>query len=290
MPDTNPPKISYTSRDFTKIRADLDALVQATRPDDYTDFFTANLGELLIDMLAYMGDLHSYGQDITAQEVFLPTMRRLESALRFAGSVGFIPRSSTAASVVVTAVDLPANVVSFGGIARAGSSITGANGLKYELIEDATIIPGSSSASFTLQEGASFTETFTPTQQPNQAFTVQRGIVEQDSWEVFVGNPNDPLNKWTQVINVLFETSDTNTYSVSFDGNGRLTVTFGNGAAGLIPRQTVTISYRTTSGSAGNSGVATIRGSLQVDVIGTGTTAAIRVSNPAQAATGGQDR
>jgi len=201
MPDTNPPRISYTSRDYSLIRADLSAFIQATRPDDYTDFFDANLGELLVDMLAYVVDQLSYGQDITAQEVYLATGRRLESALRFARSVGFVPRSSTAATVVMSAVDLPANVVTFGAIVVAGSAVAGANGLRYELVERATIIPGSSSASFTLREGTSFIETFTPTQQPNQRFTVQRGVVEEGSWEVFVGDATDPLNRWTQVNN-----------------------------------------------------------------------------------------
>lgn len=290
MPDVNPPRISYTSRDFLQIRSDLDAFVRATRPDDYTDFFEANLGELLIDMLAYVVDQLSYGQDITAQEVFLATAFRLESALRFARSVGFVPRSSTAATVVVSAVDLPANVVTFGATVPAGSSVTGANGLRYELVELATIIPGSSTASFTLREGSSFVETFEPTQQPNQQFTVQRGIVEEGSWEVFVGDAADPLNQWTQVENVLFETSDTQTYGVFFDGSGRLTVIFGNGTAGQIPGMTITINYRTTNGALGNTGISTVQGSLQADVIGTGTTASIQVSNSTQAGSGGQNR
>lgn len=289
MPDTNPPQISYTSRDFSLVRADLEAFVQATRPEDYTDFFTANLGTLLIDMLAYVVDQLSYGQDITAQEVFLSTARRLESALRFARSVGFTPRSSTAATVTVSATDLPANVVTFGAVVPAGSFVTGANGLRYELVTQATIIPGSSTATLTLREGRSFVEVFTPTQQPNQSFTVQRGIVEEASWEVYVGDATDPLNRWTQVSNVLFETSDTKTYEVFFDGDGRLTVIFGNGTAGQIPNQRVTINYRTTNGAKGNTAVNTITGSLQANVVGTGTTAALIVRNTTPAS-GGQNR
>jgi hypothetical protein len=114
--------------------------------------------------------------------------------------------------------------------------------------------------------------------------------VEEDSWDVFVGDAGNPLNEWAQVDNVLFETDETQTYEVFFDGQGRLSVTFGNGIAGQIPPSTVTIVYRTTSGLAGNAGINTIRGTMQAEVVGTQTTAALSVSNAAQAATGGQDR
>jgi len=282
--------LSYTGRDFTLIRNDLEAFVQATRPDDFTDFFDSNLGVTIIDLLAYVGDLLSYGQDIVAQEVFLATARRLESALRFARSVGFVPRSATAATVVAVSGALPANVVSFGAIVRAGSFVTGANGLRYSLDSDQTIVPGSSIASFTLSEGQRFTEAFEPSKLPNQSFTVARGVVEEDSWDVFVGDATNPLNEWTQVSNVLFETTESQTYEVFFDGQGRLSVIFGNGTSGQIPPSKVTITYRTTNGLTGNAGINTIRGTMQAEVVGTQTTAALSVLNSSGAATGGQDR
>jgi len=290
MPDSSPPQLSYTGRDFALIRADLEAFVQATRPDDFTDFFDSNLGVTIIDLLAYIGDLLSYGQDITAQEVFLATARRLESALRFARSVGFVPRSATAATVIVASGALPANVVTFGAIVRAGSFVSGANGRRYELDTDQTIIPGSSTASFTLAEGQRYTEAFAPSQLPNQTFTVARGVVEEASWDVFVGDATNPLNEWTQVTNVLFETTNSQTYEIFFDGQGRLSVTFGNGTAGMIPASTITITYRTTNGQRGNAGINTIRGTMQAEVIGTQTTAALSVLNSKGAATGGLDR
>lgn len=285
-----PPTISYTGRDFAQIRTDLIAFVQATRPEDLTDFQLSSLGGLLLDLTAYAVDLLSYGQDITAQEVFLATARRYDSALRFARSVGAPVRGATSATVEVVSGTLPANVVSFGAIVAAGQFVSGANGLRYEVTEDTTIVPGSSTVTLTLREGQSFSDAFTATKQPRQEFRTARGVVEQDSWEVFVGDVNDPTNKWTQVGNVALETSDTETYEVFFDGQGRLTVRFGDGLAGAIPDGDVTILYRTTNGLSGNTGINTIRGSMQVSVIGTATTASITVQNTGGAATGGQDR
>jgi len=76
------PTITYTGRDFSTIKAELSAFVQATRPDDWTDFFESSLGEALIDLLAYSHDVLSYGPDAMAHEIYLDTIRRYESALR----------------------------------------------------------------------------------------------------------------------------------------------------------------------------------------------------------------
>jgi len=285
-----PPTIAYTGRDFLTVREDVLAFIQATRPQDFTDFQATNLGTLLVDLVAYVVDLLSYGQDITAQEVFLATARRYESALRFARSVGAPVRGAISAGVQVVSGTLPTNVVTFGAIVEAGQFLTGANGLRYEVVEDVTIVPGSSVVTLALREGQSYSESFAVTKQPRQQFRTARGVVEQDSWSVFVGDPTDPQNEWVLVGNVALETSDTRTYEVFFDGQGRLTVAFGDGVAGKVPDAEVTIQYRTTNGAAGNTGVNTVRGSLLVDVIGTGTTASITLQNTEGAATGGQDR
>lgn len=290
MTEAKPPLVNYTARDFRSILAELEEFVRATRPEDWTDFFQTNLGVSLIELNAYVGDLLSYGQDITAQEIFLSTARRLDSVLRFARSVGAPTPSASGAVVVVTSGTLPANVVSFGAIIPAGSFVTGANGLRYELTEDQTIVPGSSVVSVQLREGESLSEEFEPDRTPRQEFVTSRGVVEQDSWTVFVGDPNDPTNAWTQVANVAFETSDTETYEVYFDGQGRLHFVFGNGISGKIPESTITIAYRTTNGARGVAAVNTIRGSMLASVIGTSTTASIAFQNTGQAATGGSDR
>jgi len=290
MSESKPPKIDYTARDFTAVVAALQEFVESTRPEDFTDFFQTNLGVTLVELAAYVTDLVSYGQDITAQEIFLSTARRLDSVLRFARSVGAPTPSASGASVIVNSEALPANIVSFGGIIQAGSFVTGANGLRYEVLENQTIVPGSSVVSVALREGESFEEEFEPDKTPRQEFVTSRGIVEQDSWDVFVGDPGDPTNEWEQVANVAFETNDTETYEVYFDGQGRLHVVFGDGIAGKIPGDTVVLRYRTTNGAAGNAAVNTIRGSVLAQVIGTSTTASVTLQNTEQAATGGQNR
>lgn len=290
MPETTTPVVDYTAREYATILDQLSAFVTATRPDDWTDFFESNLGQTLMGLAAFVGDTVSYGQDVLAQEVFLSTARRYESVLRFARSVGYTPRSALSAQVVVESDTLPTNVVLNGAILAAGSFLTGANGLRYEVQEQVVIAPGTSTLTVILREGTTYTESSTPTRASRQEFVTARGVVEEDSWSVFVGDTTVPTNEWAQVANVTFEESATNTYEVFFDGEGKLHVVFGDNNAGKIPDQSVTIIYRTTSGQLGNSAINTISGSFQVDVISLLTTASIAVKNVTTPASGGRDR
>lgn len=290
MAETTKPVIDYTARDFTTLREQLSEFVTATRPDSWTDFFESNLGQTLIELVAFVGDITSYGQDVLAQEVFLSTARRYESVLRFARSVGFTPRSALSAQTVVSSDTLPQSVVLNGAVIAAGTSIVGANGLRYELQEQFIITPGAASLSLILKEGTTYTETFTPTRASRQEFVSGRGVVEDDSWTVFVGDTTVVTNEWVQVENVTFEKSATLTYEVFFDGDGRLHVVFGDNNAGKIPDGTISLTYRTTNGESGNSAIGTITGSVQADVVALLTTASIAVKNSVTPATGGRDR
>jgi len=287
---TADPVIDYTARDFPTIRTHLQSFIQATREDLWTDFYESNLGIALLEMVAFVGDIVSHGQDVLAQEIYLSTARRQESALRFARSVGYVPVSARAAQTVVRSETLPSDVVLNGATIAAGTFITGANGLKYELVADYIITPGSSVLSLTLQEGTTYTDSFTPTRAARQEFVTSRAVVEDASWDVFIGSTAIPTNEWVQVGNVSFETSASETYEVWFDGDGKLHVVFGDGNSGKIPDDTVNIVYRTTNGASGNAATNTIKGSVQATVIGLGTTASIAVNNDQTPATGGTDR
>lgn len=290
MTSSIPPVIDYTKRQYEDVAAELVAFIQATRPADATDFTTSNLGLALIELAAYVADLVSYGQDVLAQEVFLATARRYDSVLRFARSVGYVPRSARAATCVLKSSTLPASVVTNGGVVAAGSFIDGLNGLRYEVVVETSIPPGSSIATIAVKEGQTYTETFTPTKASSQTFLTARGVVEEASWTVFVGDVEELTNLWTQVDNVLFESSPTNTYEVFFSGDGKMSIRFGNGNSGAIPNQTITLKYRVTNGLSGNTAVNTVKGTLRVDVLLGSIVESLAVANTDTAATGGQDR
>lgn len=283
--------IPYTARDFDEIKTALAEFIGETRPDVWSDFFESNLGVALIEMIAYVGDILSYGMDIVGTEVFLATLRRYDSALRFARSVGYVPRSAVPAEVTVTSVDLPSQVGVSGAKVLAGAFIEGLNGLRYELLEDVVINATDTVSRLPLWEGESFEEVSAPTSLQFQEIVSENGVVAADSWDVFVGDPDDPTNEWEEVDNIRFETSPTKTYETYFDGEGRLHVVFGDGTSGQIPDQDVTLKYRTTNGDAGNSPSNSIQGTVQAQLLsGGGDVIAIEYKNSEGPASGGQDR
>lgn len=283
-------RFRYTSRDYESILQEILDFITQTRPSEQSDFFESNLGIMLVQIAALVGDDLAFGQDITGIEVFLSTCRRLESALRTARSVGYVPRSSTAATVRVDGISIPGIVVTNGATVPEGAVITGEGGVRYELLEDAVIPPGATATSLILTEGTSREDEEDNTNQPGQEIVTTQGVVADESWHVFVGDPTNPANEWTQVEKVALELSPTETYEVAFDGEGKLHVVFGDGSAGKIPDDTLTLRYRTTQGAAGNAPINAVRGVLRVDVGGGFGTASIEYVNSAESAAGGRDR
>ena len=283
-------RFKYTSRDYESIVEELINFITQTRPQDQSDFFDSNLGIMLVQMSALVGDMLSFGQDITALEVFLSTARRLESALRFARSVGYPVRSAVSATVRVDALSLPDLVVTNGAVVPEGSTIQGADGVQYQLLADVAIAPGATAASLILTEGISREDEEVNSNLPGQEFVTTKGVVAQDSWDVFIGDPTNPANEWTQVDAVAFELSATETYEVFFDGEGKLHVVFGDGSQGKIPDEAITVQYRTTAGRDGNAPINAVKGSIRVDVGGGLGTASIVYQNTLESASGGDAR
>lgn len=259
-------RLSFTSRDYSSIVDEMKQLIRETRPDVWSDFFDSNTGIALVELAALVGDMLSYGQDLTAQELFLSTCRRYESALRFSRSVGYVPRTASAASVQVRSLQVPDNLVLYGGIVPKGSVLSGQNGFSYALLEDYVVAPGDTIIRLELVEGVAYEEVFSPTIEKNVEVATANGVVAVGSWEVWVGTTSNPANLWTQVDNVQFEGGPTKTYDVYFDDVGRLHTRFGDGNAGKIPDQTITERYRITNGSVGNTPAGTIKGAIRVNL------------------------
>lgn len=259
-------RLSFTSRDYLSIVDELKQLIRETRPDVWSDFFDSNTGVALVELAALVGDMLSYGQDLTAQELFLSTCRRYESALRFARSVGYVPRTASAASVQVRSLQVPDNLVLYGGIAPKGSVLSGQNGYTYTLLTDYVVAPGDTILRLALVEGKAYEEVFSPTIEKNVEVTATNGVVSSGSWSVWVGNTTNPANLWAQVDNVQFEGGPTKTYDVYFDDVGRLHARFGDGNAGKIPDQAITVRYRTANGIAGDTPAGTIKGAIRVNL------------------------
>ena len=88
--------IDYTSRDFNSIKDDLVEYTKRYYPDIYRDFNEASFGSLMLDTVAYIGDILSFYLDYQANESFIETSIEYSNVLNHAKQMGY--RHSTAPS------------------------------------------------------------------------------------------------------------------------------------------------------------------------------------------------
>lgn len=111
---TKKPLIDYTSRDYSSIREDLLSHVKRYYSDIYKDFNEASFGSLMIDTVAYIGDMLSFYLDYQANESFMSTSVEYDNVLRHAKTLGYRYRNNPVSYgrctfFIVVPADLNAN-------------------------------------------------------------------------------------------------------------------------------------------------------------------------------------
>tara|TARA_R110002020_G_scaffold226401_3_gene436823 strand:+ start:6461 stop:8251 length:1791 start_codon:yes stop_codon:yes gene_type:complete len=142
MPTVKPP-ISYTSRDFNSIKQDLINYAKVYYPNTYKDFNEASFGALMVDMVAYVGDILSFYVDYQTNETLLDTAIEEGSIVKIAKQLGY-KFNSTPVSTGQAAfyVSVPANSSNTGPdtdlvpILKAGTLVSSDSGATYTLATD----------------------------------------------------------------------------------------------------------------------------------------------------------
>jgi hypothetical protein len=139
------PPISYTSREFSTIKADLVSYAKRYYPDTMADFSEASFGAMMIDMVAYVGDVLSFYVDYQANESFLDTAIEYNNIFRLARQVGYKPsRSFTSTGEVTLYIIIPSRGtgrgtgpdMSYAPILKNGSKFISSGGVIFTLTED----------------------------------------------------------------------------------------------------------------------------------------------------------
>ena len=90
--------IKYTSRDFESIKQDLIDYARRYYSDSFRDFSEASFGSLMVDSVAYIGDILSFYLDYQVNEGFLDTATDFNNIVRIGQQMGYKFRGSAAAS------------------------------------------------------------------------------------------------------------------------------------------------------------------------------------------------
>jgi hypothetical protein len=89
MPKNKNIAIKYTSRDFESIKEDLVQHAKRYYPDGFRDFSEASFGSMILDTVAYTGDILSYYLDYHVNESFLDTSLEFDNIRKHARALGY---------------------------------------------------------------------------------------------------------------------------------------------------------------------------------------------------------
>lgn len=139
------PPISYTSREFSTIKADLVSYAKRYYPDTVADFSEASFASMMVDMVAYVGDVLSFYVDYQTNESFLDTAIEYDNVFRLARQMGFKPsRSFTSTGEVTLYIIVPSLTatgqtgpdMAYAPILKNGSKFISSGGVIFTLTED----------------------------------------------------------------------------------------------------------------------------------------------------------
>ena len=143
MTKKNKKLIRYTDRDFNSIKEGLVDYARRYYPDIFKDFSEASFGSLMLDTVAYAGDILSFYLDYQTNESFLDTAVEYDNILRLGEQVGYKqPLRATSFGLLSMYVLAPVEPngtgpdVTYLPILARGSKFTSESGQIFTLIDD----------------------------------------------------------------------------------------------------------------------------------------------------------
>ena len=265
-------QIDYTSRDFAALKADLiDLIKERTNttwdPTDYSD-----LGHVLVETFAYMGDIMSHYLDRIASETTIDTAIQRKTLLSFAKLYDYVVSGPTPATVPVTFTNISSNTIDIpaGAQVMAPLSFGIYSEVYFETTTAATAIAPGASITLPCQEGKTVNTdkpdlidaTYnialpanlgTSDGRTTQAFTIPETGIVNKSITVYVGQ-GVAFGNWTYVDNLFQSGPNDKVFTTVPNEDGTLDVVFGDNVNGSIPPsgQLISASYKVSVGSAGN--------------------------------------
>lgn len=135
--------IRYTSRDFDSIKQDLVDYAKRYYPDTFRDFSEASFGSLMLDTVAYVGDILSFYLDYEVNESFVDSATEYNNVLNHGEQLGYrFAGGASAYGVCAFYIKVPANSTGLGPdtnyipILKAGATLSSTGGSSFILLED----------------------------------------------------------------------------------------------------------------------------------------------------------
>jgi len=265
-------QIDYTSRDYDSIKQDLINIINFTTNNNWDLTNQSDLGAILIEAFAYMGDMLSYYIDRAANETSVTTATRQDTLLAFANLYGYKPSGPTPALVDVSftnnanySIDIPTGTQVLAPV-RGNPYFE----VYFETLTSVLgVLPGQT-ITITAQEGKTVntdrpdlidpsTSRALPTILGNSDGTAYQEYALFDTnavdstLKVYVGQ-GAAFSPWSYVTSLLDHSPTETVFTTKRTSTGATTVAFGDGVNGAIPPANSTISaiYAVSVGANGN--------------------------------------
>lgn len=282
-----PAPVDYTDLDFEALDRRLTALFRSVPSLANIDIDSKAEGyRVLLDAEAFVGDKLTYLVNRIGREGYLPTATQRRNILALVKRLGYRPTGAKAAVAGLTWT-LPApnaKVVTILVNARIRPK-DGTTTVRFRNLAALTIPIGQLSVSGNAEHSVAESELFSSDDRPDQSFLLSKSPYVDNSLSISTAG-----GTWTEVRNFLSSTATDRHFTTVIDAKDRCTVRFGNGRNGAVPSGTITASYKTGGGLAGNLPAGTLEtpeGVVAVD--SEGTPVRVTVTNPLDAQ-GGDDR
>jgi hypothetical protein len=223
-----------------------------------------DMGVMLVELFAYMGDILSFYGDRLTQEAYLPTATQRLSILNLAQLLGYVPTNGSPAKGTVTlqtvnpspATDVPA------GTQLTTSFISASDQpVIFETVNDVTVPANGGTITVPVTQGQTFAVQTIGVSDgtASQSFQIPQPNVEDGTVTVFVSSASGNV-QWNKVTFLVDSGPDTLVYSIHVDQNQMTNIQFGDNINGAIPGIGLTVfaTYTIGVGSAGNQPVGSV--------------------------------
>lgn len=277
-----PVNSDYTSKDFEALKTRLESLLQSVFPT-WTDHEHANFGNILEDMFCFVSDVLAFNQDANARESRILTATQRRNLLALVKLIDYAP-SRAAAATVDQQFTFDGLVVNVELLAGQIVKSTGESPVEFQLLSPVTATPSAPTVVVTAEHSKTNEQVEQGAEEADQAIELA-----ETPFLSIVSVIGGSSGEWAEVDNFLSSGPTDQHFIVRIDNNDKATLVFGNGTAGAMPIDVLTITYKTGGGALGNIAALSlvkVDGGL-LDVNGDPVT--FTTTNPL-AATGGADR
>lgn len=257
-------RLKVTDLDFDTIKTNLKSFLQ--QQSEFTDYDFEGAGlNVLLDILAYNTHYNAYYMNMIANESFLDTAQLRDSVISHAKTLGYTPRSTSAAKATIdvtveTDDSTPAQVTIPRGYSFRSNLI---DNLFYNFVVLEDVVATKAGTQFffknlDIYQGELITATFVQNDlsNPKQIFELPSSNIDTTTISVVVTTNSGTISStvYNKVTNALEINSTSEVYFVNENNRGYYQINFGDGVLGKqIPDgSTITVSYLVTEGDASN--------------------------------------